>query len=606
MPQCGGQPRVGGAVPRVRRVGHPGRGGRPAPADGEQRQGGGPSEPATPIVDVPSDAGLARPTGIAELDRVLGGGLVPGSVTLLGGEPGIGKSTLLLQVAAAVAGRAARVLYVSAEESRPPGAARGPSGSARSPDGVWLAAETAAAPRARPRSTQVEPERAGRRLDPDRPRSRARRRAPGSVAQVRECAAPPRRRGQGARHRRRARRPRHQGRRPRRAPGARARRRHRAVLRGRPPPRAPAAPRGQAPLRRHRRARPLRDDRRRPGRRARRRRPVPRRPPAGRARARSSCPRSRAPARCWSRSRRSSPARAAACPAGRPRASTPAASPCCSPCSSSAARDPRCGRTTSSPSAAGGVRVHEPGADLASPSPWPRRITSRPCPTTWSSCGEVGLGGELRQVSQLDAAAGRGRPPRVPPRPRAARRRPTGRAGIELAPGRARVAEAIGRAGLGDATPVPRQPYDAPSPDAMRSRSRPPEVARRRCSTPSPWRPAQRRAAGRARRWSRPGTPLREGLDRILQAGMGALDRRRRRARGAQHLLGRLPARRRLQPAAAVRAGQDGRRHHPGRRRQPHRPRQRAPGAQPQRARRRRPAPGTAPPSGWPARSTCR
>jgi len=57
------------------------------------------------------------PTGLAELDRVLGGGLVPGSVTLLGGEPGVGKSTLLLQVLSAMAGEGARVLLVSAEES---------------------------------------------------------------------------------------------------------------------------------------------------------------------------------------------------------------------------------------------------------------------------------------------------------------------------------------------------------------------------------------------------------------------------------------------------------------------------------------------------------
>ena len=56
------------------------------------------------------------PSGAGELDRVLGGGVVPGSVILLGGDPGIGKSTLLLQVAAAVA--AARpVLYASGEES---------------------------------------------------------------------------------------------------------------------------------------------------------------------------------------------------------------------------------------------------------------------------------------------------------------------------------------------------------------------------------------------------------------------------------------------------------------------------------------------------------
>ena len=57
------------------------------------------------------------PTGVDEFDRVLSGGLVPGSVTLLGGEPGIGKSTLLLQVLAARAAAGHRVLLVSAEES---------------------------------------------------------------------------------------------------------------------------------------------------------------------------------------------------------------------------------------------------------------------------------------------------------------------------------------------------------------------------------------------------------------------------------------------------------------------------------------------------------
>lgn len=56
-------------------------------------------------------------TGFAEMDRVLGGGLVPGSIALIGGEPGIGKSTLLLQVAAAVGAADHPALYVSAEES---------------------------------------------------------------------------------------------------------------------------------------------------------------------------------------------------------------------------------------------------------------------------------------------------------------------------------------------------------------------------------------------------------------------------------------------------------------------------------------------------------
>ena len=60
---------------------------------------------------------IARmPTGISELDRVLGGGLVAGSVVLIGGDPGIGKSTLLTQAMATI-GQVAKVLYVSGEES---------------------------------------------------------------------------------------------------------------------------------------------------------------------------------------------------------------------------------------------------------------------------------------------------------------------------------------------------------------------------------------------------------------------------------------------------------------------------------------------------------
>ena len=74
-----------------------------------------------PLVPEAREAQEARrwPTGIQELDRVLGGGLVAGSVVLLGGEPGVGKSTLLLQLARALAeGGVAPVLYGSAEESR--------------------------------------------------------------------------------------------------------------------------------------------------------------------------------------------------------------------------------------------------------------------------------------------------------------------------------------------------------------------------------------------------------------------------------------------------------------------------------------------------------
>lgn len=70
-----------------------------------------------PLSSVDVAEAEAIPTGLAEFDRVLSGGLVPGSVTLLGGEPGIGKSTLLLQVLVARAAAGHRVLLVSAEES---------------------------------------------------------------------------------------------------------------------------------------------------------------------------------------------------------------------------------------------------------------------------------------------------------------------------------------------------------------------------------------------------------------------------------------------------------------------------------------------------------
>jgi DNA repair protein RadA/Sms len=70
-----------------------------------------------PLADVEVAEVPRAATGFAELDRVLGGGLVPGSLVLVGGDPGIGKSTLLLQLACLLAGRGERVLYVTGEES---------------------------------------------------------------------------------------------------------------------------------------------------------------------------------------------------------------------------------------------------------------------------------------------------------------------------------------------------------------------------------------------------------------------------------------------------------------------------------------------------------
>jgi DNA repair protein RadA/Sms len=72
---------------------------------------------AVPITSVEPNASRHRSTGVDELDRVLGGGVVPGSVTLLAGDPGVGKSTLLLKVAHRWAQSGRRALYISGEES---------------------------------------------------------------------------------------------------------------------------------------------------------------------------------------------------------------------------------------------------------------------------------------------------------------------------------------------------------------------------------------------------------------------------------------------------------------------------------------------------------
>jgi DNA repair protein RadA/Sms len=106
------------AVPRLVRAGIRAAGyGGPRPGNGAARLGGGPvSTAAMPIGQVDAAQAAARPTGLDELDRVLGGGLVPGAVLLLAGEPGVGKSTLLLE-AGALAAASGPVLYVTGEES---------------------------------------------------------------------------------------------------------------------------------------------------------------------------------------------------------------------------------------------------------------------------------------------------------------------------------------------------------------------------------------------------------------------------------------------------------------------------------------------------------
>jgi DNA repair protein RadA/Sms len=76
-----------------------------------------PGSVAVPMSSIAPEATRHHPTGVGELDRVLGGGVVPGSVTLLAGEPGVGKSTLLLEVVYRWARAGRRALYLSGEES---------------------------------------------------------------------------------------------------------------------------------------------------------------------------------------------------------------------------------------------------------------------------------------------------------------------------------------------------------------------------------------------------------------------------------------------------------------------------------------------------------
>ena len=143
-----------------------------------------PTSPPVQISDVDPTEFTPRSTGITELDRVLGGGLVPGSVTLLGGEPGIGKSTVLLQAAAEVAAMGRKVLYLSGEESAQQVRLRAERLGALHPM-LWLATEVAL-PQVLGAIASVEPDlvivdSVQTLLNPELAST------PGSVGQVREC-----------------------------------------------------------------------------------------------------------------------------------------------------------------------------------------------------------------------------------------------------------------------------------------------------------------------------------------------------------------------------------------------------------------------------------
>jgi DNA repair protein RadA/Sms len=141
---------------------------------------------ARPLAAIPVEGQDRVPTGIAEFDRVLGGGVVRGSLVLIGGDPGIGKSSLLIQASQALASAAPPVLYVSGEESAAQIKLRADRLGITAPD-VFLLAQTDL--------SVVEDQ-----LDTLKPRALVidsiqtvylpqLESAPGSVAQVRECGA---------------------------------------------------------------------------------------------------------------------------------------------------------------------------------------------------------------------------------------------------------------------------------------------------------------------------------------------------------------------------------------------------------------------------------
>ena len=159
---------------------------RAAPARGGLRVAAAAASRPLPFSAIDSEGGERIATGIGELDRVLGGGLVQGSLVLIGGDPGIGKSTLLLQASRALAERAGPVLYVSGEESAGQVKLRAERLGIAPPDLYFVAENDLTAAEAhvrdlRPRVLIIDSIQAVYLP--------ALESAPGSVSQVRECGA---------------------------------------------------------------------------------------------------------------------------------------------------------------------------------------------------------------------------------------------------------------------------------------------------------------------------------------------------------------------------------------------------------------------------------
>ncbi len=155
------------------------------PAPARYQSVAGKAAPVRALASIEAKATPRFPTGVAEFDRVLGGGLVPGGVILLGGDPGIGKSTLLLQAMAAI-GASKAALYVTGEESVEQVALRAQrlglvNAQVSLLAEVQLEAIVATIATAKPEVVVIDSIQTAY--------TEALTSAPGSVAQVRECAA---------------------------------------------------------------------------------------------------------------------------------------------------------------------------------------------------------------------------------------------------------------------------------------------------------------------------------------------------------------------------------------------------------------------------------
>ncbi len=366
--------------------------------------------PATPVAlrDIEAVEHDRLSTGIGELDNVLGGGIVPGSLVLIGGAPGIGKSTLTTMAVANLQTAGRRTLYVSAEESAAQIRLRAQRLGAGEALAVPVIAETdlhtvlATLEQERPEVCVID---SVQTLHSEDLTSAA-----GSVAQVREVAGELMQVAKRLRDRGAARRACHQGGIAGRTAGARAPGRLRAAVRGRARAHVPDGAGDQEPVRLHQRGGRVRDARPRPGGGARRLGAL-RGGGDPSARAARCCARWRARARCSSRCRRWSAPRSWCRRGGWSPAWTATgwrwSWPCWAVTRASGSAPPTCSSTWSA-----GVRVDEPGSDLAvalAVASASKRVALTGEDGRPLACfGELGLTGELRTVAHGDRRVDRG------------------------------------------------------------------------------------------------------------------------------------------------------------------------------------------------------